>query len=73
MKEYKRRSVAKAFSWRATATITTMVISFFLTGNIDIAIKIGFLEFISKIGLYYGHERLWANIKFGQKPMEYQI
>ena len=74
MSESKRRSFAKVLSWRTTATITTMVISFFITGNLHFAAQIGVLEVIAKIFLHYGHERIWAKIKFGlPKKMDYQI
>lgn len=71
--EQRRRSFAKAFSWRITATFTTMLISWVITGSMDFAIKIGFFEFISKMVIYYVHERLWQNIKFGIVTHDYQI
>jgi uncharacterized membrane protein len=37
------------------------------------ALSIGSIEFLSKILLYYGHERLWALIPFGKKTYDYQI
>ena len=47
-------------SWRATATLTTVIISYFITGNTEFAMKIGFIEVFSKILLQYIHERIWA-------------
>ncbi len=74
MIEQKRRSIAKAFSWRITATATTTVISYLITGSIASAMKIGAFEAVAKMGLYYFHERGWSKIKFGlQQPMDYQI
>lgn len=74
MIERKRRSIAKAFSWRIAATITTMIISFFITGKIDMALKIGFIELFAKMLLYYIHERAWTKVKFGlAQPLDYQI
>ncbi|MFC1482680.1 DUF2061 domain-containing protein [Candidatus Margulisiibacteriota bacterium] len=70
------RSIIKAFSWRITATMTTMIISFLITGKIALALSIGFFEFFTKFAIYYGHERLWNKIKFGRieaKPPEYSI
>lgn len=73
--ESKRRSFLKVISWRLTATLTTMLISFFITGNVDMALKIGVFEVVSKIVLQYLHERLWTKVSFGLKPMpkDYQI
>jgi uncharacterized membrane protein len=57
-----RVSVFKAISWRFIGTIDTMVISYFLTGNLKIAVGIGSIEVISKMLLYYVHERIWGRI-----------
>jgi len=67
MKESHTRSIIKAFSWRIFATLTTMVISFLITHEISFAIYIGLFEFVSKIILFYFHERIWAVISFGMK------
>ena len=73
--ERRRRSIVKVISWRFTATVTTMVISFVITGNIDFAVKIGGLELVTKIVLQYLHERIWNRSRFGiqVQPMDYQI
>jgi len=74
MQELKRRSFIKVLSWRFTATMTTVIISFLITGNTDFAVKIGFIEVFAKILLQYLHERAWSKMKFGlPKPMDYQI
>lgn len=73
-RERKRRSAAKVISWRVTATLTTVVISFLITGSYALALEIGFFEVISKMILQYFHERAWLKIKFGlEKPLDYQI
>ena len=73
--ERKRRSLLRVISWRITATITTMVISWLITGKIDLAIKIGFIEVFAKIALQYIHERIWMKIKYGmvKSSGDYQI
>jgi uncharacterized membrane protein len=62
------RSLIKGITWRITGTIDTMVMAFIVTGQINNAIKIGLTEVITKIGLYYLHERLWNIIPFGRIP-----
>lgn len=52
-------SLAKAFSWRIVATLTTALIAYVITGEMDTAIMIGSIEFFLKIGIYYAHERIW--------------
>ncbi len=76
MKEKTSRSIVKTISWRITGTIDTMVISFFITGNLTMALSIGTVEVFTKMVLYFGHERIWNKIKFGrveEKPIEYHI
>ena len=53
------RSLAKAFSWRIVATLTTATIAYFITGRLDTAALIGGIEFVLKFFIYYFHERLW--------------
>ncbi len=59
------RSVIKAMSWRLIGTIDTMLISYFWTGNSGRALAIGGSEVLTKVGLYYVHERVWARIPLG--------
>ena len=61
------RSIVKAISWRATGTVDTIVISYFITGHMAFAIKIGFVELFTKICLYYVHERIWEKLSFGRE------
>jgi uncharacterized membrane protein len=56
------KSFMKSVSWRIVGTIDTMIISYFITGRVTIAISIGSVEVITKTVLYYFHERLWAHI-----------
>ena len=53
------RSIVKTFSWRILATVTTMAVAYFITGEVDTAIAIGSIEFLLKLLLYYAHERMW--------------
>lgn len=55
-------SIYKTISWRIIGTIDTMVISYILTGKLDIALSIGGIEVISKMVLYYVHERTWIKL-----------
>jgi uncharacterized membrane protein len=56
------KSIMKSISWRVVGTIDTMVISYFITGKVTIALSIGSVEVFTKTILYYFHERLWAHI-----------
>jgi len=59
-----KRSLAKTISWRVVATTTTFVISWLITGSPAAATGIASLEVVSKIILYYYHERAWNKIKW---------
>ena len=75
MIEKNYRSAVKTLSWRITGTLDTIIVSFFITGEISFALSIGAIEFFTKMILYFIHERLWNRIKFGRiMPKEdYQI
>jgi uncharacterized membrane protein len=60
------KSLAKAVSWRIVGSIDTMFVSFFITHRIVMAISIGGVEVFTKIGLYYIHERAWAQLRWGR-------
>lgn len=64
-KESRLRSLLKAMSWRILATLTTALIAFFVTGELDTALMIGGIEFILKFVLYYFHERVWQMVPVG--------
>lgn len=65
-KESHLRSILKGVTWRIIATATTVTIAFFITGEIGDALKIGAIEFIGKIFIYYLHERTWQLVPRGQ-------
>ena len=53
------KTLMKTVSWRVVGTIDTMLIAFFLTGEVTVAISIGSVEVFTKLVLYYVHERVW--------------
>ena len=53
------KSLLKTVSWRVVGTIDTMVIAYFLTGEVTVAVSIGSVEVFTKLVLYYVHERVW--------------
>lgn len=63
----KKRHLAKTVSWRIIGTLDTMVLAWIITGNPVTGLKIGVAEVITKMLLYYGHERVWYKIDFGIK------
>ena len=63
--ESAKRSGIKTATWRVTASLDTMLLALLFTGNIGTAISIGGLEVITKLFLYYFHERAWSKISWG--------
>jgi uncharacterized membrane protein len=72
-KESHLRSILKGITWRFLATFTTMLLAFFVTGRISLAIQIGAYEFVAKLFLYYFHERLWLIVPRGTIRKIYNI
>ena len=67
MKETKYRSMVKCISWRVLASLTTAVLILIFTGNWMLSIGIGSFEVVSKIVLYFFHERIWDKISWGRE------
>lgn len=60
------RSILKAISWRVIGTLDTIIISWFIAGDLSIAFSIGSIELLTKFILYYCHERAWNFIRIGK-------
>ena len=67
--ESATRSALKTLSWRLFATATTMVVIYVLTGSSDLALTVGYLDAILKMGLYYFHERFWNRLRVGRQKI----
>jgi uncharacterized membrane protein len=66
----KTRHILKSITWRLVGTIDTVILSWIITGNLEIGLRIGGIEVITKMILYYYHERIWfKHIKLGRKTM----
>jgi len=68
--ETNKRSIVKGITWRVVATTTTMIIVYLFFGRLDLAIATGLLESVLKIGLYWGHERVWYKVRWGRNRIE---
>ena len=64
--ESPKRSIVKSISWRAIGTLDTIIISWIVTGTLSLAFSIGFIELVTKMVLYFFHERIWNNINWGK-------
>lgn len=74
-KDSPTRSFLKAVSWRFIASGTTFLVTFIIFRNttdhtfnevLETAWYVTMVEFSAKIIIYYLHERLWTNIRWGK-------
>jgi uncharacterized membrane protein len=57
------RSLMKTFTWRGAVSIDTFVLSYVLSGSFVIAGSLASLEVLTKMVLYYFHERIRAHLR----------
>jgi uncharacterized membrane protein len=68
------RSLVKAVSYRVLGSAATAMIVYLLSHKPLLSLGTGILDMVTKIGLYYLHERIWERIHFGRpKAPEYEI
>ena len=60
-----KRHLIKTFSWRGIGTLDTILFCWLITGSPLTGLKIGGVETVSKMILYFGHEKLWYKINYG--------
>ena len=61
----RKRHLIKTFTWRIIGTLDTFLLSWFITNNALTGLQIGVAEVVTKMILYYFHERSWYRINFG--------
>lgn len=67
MVSYKRH-LLKTITWRIVGTVDTMILSWIITGSWKVGVTIGTVEVITKMILYYVHERIWYKyMRFGRQ------
>ncbi len=60
------RSFVKAVSWRVVGSLDTFLLSLLITGKLKYAVSIASAEALTKIVLYYLHERAWRLVAWGR-------
>ena len=74
----RSRSAAKAITWRIFGSLDTAVLSFLvpmlfhvsMKSSAGIALSIAAFETVTKIILFYLHERAWARVPWGRADKE---
>lgn len=59
-----KRHIAKTITWRVLGTLDTILLSWLITGDPLTGLKIGAFEVVTKMILYYFHERIWSKIDY---------
>lgn len=67
-REAHSRSLVKAISWRVLGSVDTFLLSWFFTSSVKAAGAIATTEVLTKMVLYYAHERAWSRIGWGIEP-----
>lgn len=67
-KKHNQRHFYKTITWRLVGTIDTITIGWLISGDAIIGFKIGFAEVITKMILYFFHEKLWYKTNYGLNP-----
>jgi uncharacterized membrane protein len=60
------RSLMKAISWRLVGSLDTFILTMLVTGRLRYAVSIAGVEALTKIALYYVHERVWRRVRWGR-------
>lgn len=68
MTVHVKRHIAKTISWRAVGTLDTIILAGLISGNWKVGLSIGGAEVLTKMVLYFLHERVWYKwISYGIK------
>jgi uncharacterized membrane protein len=60
------RSIVKAVSWRLVGSLDTFLLTLIFTGKIKYAVEVASAEALTKIALFYLHERAWRLVSWGR-------
>jgi len=69
----RKRSLVKTLTWRTIATTDTIVIARIITGSWTIGLGIASIEVVTKMLLYYLHERGWASLDWGLEDVDVEV
>jgi uncharacterized membrane protein len=64
------RSIVKTVGWRITGSLSTFAISYVVLGNFIIAGSIALIQVTANTILYFCHERIWNQIRWGQRNFQ---
>ena len=68
----RKRHMLKTITWRTIGTIDTLLLGWLISGSFKVGAAIGGTEIITKMILYYFHERAWYKCRFGVKKNNFE-
>ncbi|MBS7563860.1 adenylyl-sulfate kinase [Mucilaginibacter sp. Bleaf8] len=68
-----KRNIGKTISWRIVGSIDTVLLGWLISGHFSTGAKIGLTELLTKMVLYYGHERLWQKLSWGLPSKQQRV
>ena len=60
------RSLIKSVTWRLVGSLDTFILSWIVTRRLRYAVSIASVEALTKIVLYFVHERVWRRVAWGR-------
>jgi len=73
MIKLSKRHISKTITWRVIGTLDTLVLAWFISGNFSVAFKIGSIELLTKMILYYLHERFWFKARIAESSKRHVL
>ena len=64
--DLRKRSFAKAVTWRITAFTITLILSLIIIRDVETSIILSVVMHVLNTFLYYAHERIWNVIQWGR-------
>jgi len=58
-----KRSIYKTISYRILGSVSSFLIAYVATSDIEISIGVGLSDVVLKPLLYFVHERIWSKIE----------
>ena len=65
--------MVKSISYRVVGSVTTGFVTFLVTKNFNFGLITGGLDALSKLVLFFVHERVWLKIPFGKWQIEPKV
>jgi uncharacterized membrane protein len=68
-----KRSLVKSISYRLIILCLDLTTVYLMTGKISVAVGFALISNTYSTLAYFGHERLWAKIKWGVKEQDIAV